>query len=137
MKKIVLVLCVIFMLVPAVWAGGKKDSASSVKTVTIWDFKCGSGASKVAMEQIDALIEKNNPDIKINHVAQPDGDNYYQLVRAAVQAGEGPDIIMFHGGVQAYEFDPVMRAMLDYGVTELNAQTKQQKDRWIDGLCEE
>lgn len=32
--------------------------------------------------------------------------------------------------VQAYEFDPVMRAMLDYGVTELNAQTKQQKDKW-------
>ncbi len=32
--------------------------------------------------------------------------------------------------VQAYECDPVMRAMLDYGVTELNAQTKQQKDRW-------
>ena len=105
MKKIVLVLCVILMLVPAVWAGGRKDSASSVKTVTIWDFKCGSGASKEAMAQIDALIEKNNPDIKINHVAQPDGENYYQLVRAAVQAGEGPDIIMFHGGVQAYEFD--------------------------------
>ena len=57
------------------------------------------------MEQIDALIEKNNPDIKINHVAQPDGDNYYQIVRSAVQAGDGPDIIMFHGGVQAYEFD--------------------------------
>ena len=105
MKKIVLVLCVILMFVPAVWAGGKKDSASSVKTVTIWDFKCGSGESKEAMAQIDALIEKNNPDIKINHVAQPDGENYYQLVRAAVQAGEGPDIIMFHGGVQAYEFD--------------------------------
>jgi ABC-type glycerol-3-phosphate transport system substrate-binding protein len=32
-------------------------------------------------------------------------DNYYQLVRAAVQAGSGPDIVMFHGGVQAYEFD--------------------------------
>lgn len=32
--------------------------------------------------------------------------------------------------VQAYEFDPVLRAMVDYGVTELNAQTKQQKDRW-------
>lgn len=32
--------------------------------------------------------------------------------------------------VQAYEFDPVMRAMLDYNVTELNAQTKQTKDRW-------
>ena len=32
--------------------------------------------------------------------------------------------------VQTYEFDPVMRAMLDYNVTELNAQTKQTKDRW-------
>ncbi len=32
--------------------------------------------------------------------------------------------------VQAYEFDPTMRAMLDYGVTELNAQTKQTKDKW-------
>lgn len=31
--------------------------------------------------------------------------------------------------VQAYEFDPVLRAMVDYGVTELNAQTKQQKNR--------
>lgn len=31
--------------------------------------------------------------------------------------------------VQAYEFDPVMRAMIDYGVTELNAQTKQQKNK--------
>lgn len=32
--------------------------------------------------------------------------------------------------VQAYEFDPVMRAMLDYNVTELNAQTKQAKNKW-------
>lgn len=31
--------------------------------------------------------------------------------------------------VQAYEFDPVLRAMVDYSVTELNAQTKQQKNR--------
>lgn len=31
--------------------------------------------------------------------------------------------------VQAYEFDPVLRAMVDYNVTELNAQTKQQKNR--------
>lgn len=32
--------------------------------------------------------------------------------------------------VQAYEFDPVMRAMLDYNVTELNSQTKQTKNRF-------
>lgn len=32
--------------------------------------------------------------------------------------------------VQAYEFDPVMRAMIDFNVTELNAQTKQTRDKW-------
>ncbi len=32
--------------------------------------------------------------------------------------------------VQAYEFDPVMRAMLDYNVTELTPETKQTKNRW-------
>lgn len=31
--------------------------------------------------------------------------------------------------VQAYEFDPVLRAMVDYNVTELNAQAKQKKNR--------
>ncbi|MBO4507298.1 MAG: hypothetical protein J5747_01510 [Spirochaetaceae bacterium] len=31
--------------------------------------------------------------------------------------------------VNVYEFDPVLRAMVDYNVTELNAQTKMQKNR--------
>lgn len=31
--------------------------------------------------------------------------------------------------VQAYEFDPVLRAMVDYNVIELNAQTKMQKNK--------
>lgn len=91
------------------WAKGSDDkSAATAKnpvTVTIWDFKYGDVAGvQPAMKKIDDLIMANNPGIKINHVAQPN-DNYYQLVRAAVQAGSGPDIIMFHGGVQAYEFD--------------------------------
>ena len=91
------------------WANGSNDkSATGAKnsaTVTIWDFKYGDVAGvQPTMKKIDDLIMANNPGIKINHVAQPN-DNYYQLVRAAVQAGSGPDIIMFHGGVQAYEFD--------------------------------
>jgi raffinose/stachyose/melibiose transport system substrate-binding protein len=74
-------------------------------TITIWDFKYGDVQGvQPAMKKIDDLIMQKNPDIKIVHVAQPN-DTYYQLVRAAVQAGEGPDVMMFHGGVQAYEFD--------------------------------
>jgi len=96
-------------LTMTVWAKGndEKDAkkAEGPVTVTIWDFKYGDVAGvQPAMKKIDELIMQKNPGIKINHVAQPN-DNYYQLVRAAVQAGSGPDIIMFHAGVQAYEFD--------------------------------
>jgi len=74
-------------------------------TVTVWDFKYGDiQGVQPAMKKVDELVMKQNPGIKIDHVGQPN-DNYYQLVRAAVQAGEGPDVVMFHGGVQAYEFD--------------------------------
>lgn len=78
--------------------------AADPVTITIWDFKYGDTGVQPAMQKVDELIMAQNPGIKIEHIAQPN-DNYYQLVRAAVQAGEGPDVVMFHGGVQAYEFD--------------------------------
>lgn len=96
-------------LTVSVWANGTKEkepaSTKGPVTITIWDFKYGDVQGvQPAMKKIDDLIMQKNPGIKINHVGQAN-DNYYQLVRAAVQAGSGPDIIMFHGGVQAYEFD--------------------------------
>jgi len=96
------------------WAGGGADKAKGPVTVTIWDFKYGDVQGvQPAMKKIDDLIMRQNPGIKINHVAQAN-DNYYQLVRAAVQAGQGPDVVMFHGGVQAYEFDPYTIEMDKY-----------------------
>jgi len=74
-------------------------------TITVWDFKYGDVKGvQPAMIKIDELIMQKNPGIKIVHVAQPN-DTYYQVLRAAIQAGEGPDVVMMHGGVQAYEFD--------------------------------
>ncbi|HKL60672.1 MAG TPA: extracellular solute-binding protein, partial [Sphaerochaeta sp.] len=110
--KIRLKVVVVFLLLSltmVVWANGTKESGTAkvkgATEITIWDFKYGDVEGvQPAMIKIDNLIMQNNPGIKINHVGQAN-DNYYQLVRAAVQAGSGPDIIMFHGGVQAYEFD--------------------------------
>ncbi|HKM33220.1 MAG TPA: hypothetical protein VJY54_00545, partial [Lachnospiraceae bacterium] len=111
MKVRIKVVFVVFLLslTMVAWAkGNTEDGASKAKgttEITIWDFKYGDVEGvQPAMIKIDDLIMKQNPGIKINHVGQAN-DNYYQLVRAAVQAGSGPDIIMFHGGVQAYEFD--------------------------------
>jgi ABC-type glycerol-3-phosphate transport system substrate-binding protein len=99
----------LFSLTFSVWANGSKESATAKNpgstVITIWDFKYGDVQGvQPAMKKIDDLIMQKNPGITINHIGQAN-DNYYQLVRAAVQAGDGPDIIMFHGGVQAYEFD--------------------------------
>jgi len=111
MKKtasvILVVLSMLLVSVSFAFGEGKSEGAkqSGPVTITIWDFKYGDVANvQPAMKKIDDLIMQQNPDIIIDHVAQSN-DNYYQVVRAAVQAGEGPDIIMFHGGVQAYEFD--------------------------------
>ena len=84
-------------------------------TITIWDFKYGDTTSGVqeAMQKIDDAIMKANPGITIEHVGQPH-DNYYQVVRAAVQAGEGPDVVMFHAGNSAYEFDEFTLPLDDY-----------------------
>ena len=120
MKIRVKVVCVLLMLIPSMmlWSAGTKEQGSAktdgAAVITIWDFKYGDVQGvQPAMKKIDDLIMKNNPGLTIKHVGQPN-DNYYQLVRAAVQAGQGPDIVMFHGGVQAYEFDDYTIGMDQY-----------------------
>ena len=108
LKPIMVVFLAMLILLPVSQFFGKDV------TITVWDFKYGDVKGvQPAMKKIDDLIMKNNPGIKINHVAQAN-DNYYQLVRAAVQAGDGPDVVMFHGGVQAYEFDEYTVALDSY-----------------------
>lgn len=112
------VLCILaILIIPVLYisaTGSAEGETAKTATITIWDFKYGDVQGvQPAMKKIDDLIMQTNPDIKINHVAQPN-DNYYQLVRAAVQAGEGPDVVMFHGGVQAYEFDEYTLALDQY-----------------------
>ena len=99
----IVLMALIFLLVSVTASENKGQSTGVV--ITIWDFKYGDVQGvQPAMKKIDDLIMQQNPGLKIEHVAQPN-DNYYQLIRAAVQAGGGPDVVMFHGGVQAYEFD--------------------------------
>ena len=111
MKKRALGLLVLSMLLAFTGMAFAQDPV----TITIWDFKSSDAASGVqaAMQAVDKLIMEKNPDIKIDHVAQPH-DNYYQILRAAVMSGEGPDVVMFHGGNSTYEFDEFTLELDDY-----------------------
>lgn len=79
--------------------------AANKITLTVWDFKYNDPGMHATMVKIDSMFTKKYPNVKINHVAQPN-DQYYQLLRAAAQANEGPDVAMLHGARgDVYELD--------------------------------
>lgn len=103
MRNIVLILLVVPVMF--VSAGGQAESGDETVTITVWDFKYGEvDGMQPAMQEIDRQFMEKHPNIEIVHEAQPNAE-YYNIIRAAVTSGEGPDVVMFHGGPQSYQFD--------------------------------
>ncbi len=90
-----------------VMIGGAVNAAKQT-TLTVWDFKYADPNMNPTMVKIDKMFMEKYPNVKINHVAQPD-DQYYQILRAAAQANRGPDVVMLHGARgDVYELDPIL-----------------------------
>lgn len=80
-------------------------NAANKITLTVWDFKYNDPGMHATMVKIDRMFTEKYPNVKIDHVAQPN-DQYYQLLRAAAQANDGPDVAMLHGARgDVYELD--------------------------------
>ncbi len=77
------------------FAAGTQEKEEGPVELTVWDFKYSEEVVGGALKDMDALFMENNPDVIINHVAQPH-DNYYEILAAALSSGEGPDVIMAH-----------------------------------------
>lgn len=73
--------------------GGKADS------LVVWDWKSGDAAAATYVEKAKADFAKKHPDVTVEFVAQP-FDQYYTLLGTAIQAGKGPDVMLFNGGGQ-------------------------------------
>jgi ABC-type glycerol-3-phosphate transport system substrate-binding protein len=90
-------------------ASALASCALVAQTITVWDFKYGEvEGSQVPMKQIDAMFEKANPGVKVNHLAQPGEPQYYQIIQSAATANDGPDVAMFHPGAREYGFDDIL-----------------------------
>jgi multiple sugar transport system substrate-binding protein len=76
-------------------SGGGGESGKLV----VWDWKSGEPASKAYIEAAKADFAKKHPDVQVEFVSQP-FDNYYTLIGNAIEAGAGPDLMMFNGGAQ-------------------------------------
>jgi len=62
---------------------------------------------------VKADFAKKHPGVSVEFVAQP-FDNYYTLLGAAIQAGKGPDVMLFNGGGQIRDRADALLALDTY-----------------------
>ncbi|SET16635.1 ABC transporter substrate-binding protein [Nonomuraea wenchangensis] len=75
------------------------DSAQEQQKLLVWDWKSGEPAAADYIEKAKADFAKRHPGLTVEFVAQP-FDQYYTLLGTAIQAGKGPDVMLFNGGGQ-------------------------------------
>lgn len=80
-------------------ASGPGSSTGSGDKLVVWDWKSGDAKAAGYVEKAKADFAKKHPGVQVEFVAQP-FDQYYTLLGAAIQAGKGPDVILFNGGGQ-------------------------------------
>jgi multiple sugar transport system substrate-binding protein len=82
--------------------GSASDSNSSGGAdgkLVVWDWKSGDPAAASYIEKAKADFAKKHSGVTVQFVAQP-FEQYYTLLGAAIQAGKGPDVMLFNGGGQ-------------------------------------
>jgi multiple sugar transport system substrate-binding protein len=78
-------------------ASAPGPSSGSGDKLVVWDWKSGDATAAAYLDKAKADFAKNHPGVEIEFVAQP-FDQYYTLLGSAIQAGKGPDVLLFNGG---------------------------------------
>lgn len=121
---IVLLLC----FTGVVTAQGQKAEEEGPITLTVWNFKYAEEIAGQAFREMDELFMEQNPDIKIEHEAQPES-NYYQMLLSAFSAESELDVFLTHTDQRAWEIaeafyvldDAIEDSMSDYAPSALRA----------------
>ncbi len=71
-------------------------------TLTVWDWKSGDPTTQPYFEAVKKDFEAAHPGVTVKYVMQPH-DQYYTLLGTAISAGQGPDVVLLHGGSQTKE----------------------------------
>lgn len=75
------------------------SSGGSDGKLVVWDWKSGDASAASYTQKAKADFAKKHRNVTVEFVAQP-FDQYYTLLGAAIQAGKGPDVMLFNGGGQ-------------------------------------
>ncbi|WP_049568721.1 ABC transporter substrate-binding protein [Streptomyces sp. SBT349] len=111
-------------------AGSNPSSGGGDDTLIVWDWKSGEESSAAYVEAAKADFAEKHPDVTVEFVAQP-FDQYYTLLGTAIQAGEGPDVMLFNGGGQIRDRVDALLPLDEY-VTE-DAQRLTGWDAFSEG----
>src|SRR5687767_2722819 len=79
--------------------GTKPPSGATGSKLVVWDWKSSDKTAASYVEKAKADFAKKHPGVTVEFVAQP-FDQYYTLLGTAIQAGKGPDVMLFNGGGQ-------------------------------------
>jgi ABC-type glycerol-3-phosphate transport system substrate-binding protein len=94
-------------------AGPKSPEPGTAGKLLVWDWKSGDKTAASYIAKAKADFAKTHPDTTVEFVAQP-FDQYYTLLGAAIQSGQGPDVMLFNGGGQIRDRVTSLVALDDY-----------------------
>lgn len=100
---------------------GDGEAAAEPTTLTIWDFGYFPDQNKEALDAIDAAFMQANPTITIEHEGVP-YDTFFERFRAAIAAGEGPDVVTMYPSLFAQDYAQGLQAIDDVVTDELASQ---------------
>ena len=106
----------------ATGTGPSTDGASG--KLVVWDWKSSDKTAQNFVAKAKADFAKKHSGVTVEFVAQP-FDKYYTLLGAAIQAGKGPDVMLFNGGGQLRERSDALLPLDEYV-----AQDKQRLAGW-------
>jgi multiple sugar transport system substrate-binding protein len=83
----------------AAGTGSLPQGGGDGKKLVVWDWKSGDATTAGYFDAARAAFAAQHPDTEVEFVAQP-YEQYYTLLGTAIEAGQGPDVVLFNGGGQ-------------------------------------
>lgn len=96
-----------------VTATAEPEAEMEPVTLTVWDFKSGEEVFAPYTRIVAERFMEKHPNVTVEVVPQPH-DEYYNIVGTAIAAGEGPDVLLFHGGTRLTERQDVLVPLDEY-----------------------
>jgi ABC-type glycerol-3-phosphate transport system substrate-binding protein len=89
------------------------NAGGAAGKLVVWDWKSSDKNAQNFVAKAKADFAKKHPGVTVEFVAQP-FENYYTLLGAAIQAGKGPDVMLFNGGGQLRDRADAVLALDQY-----------------------